>query len=419
MERIINGEICKSIVGYPDYLISPLGTVYSCRINNIKCLKGYYDKIGERVVEFTDKNIKKSFRVKRLVAEHFIPNPDNKPNVSYKSDNVADNSIFNLEWTSPNDEYLERNGFKKCTKCKHTKDITHFHIKVSSFDGYSYMCKECTVKYKRTEDNLICDIYSKQLSHSKTRDMLPPSYNLNELRKWVYSNSNFKELYSTWVASGYEKDKRPSVDRLDNNLGYTFDNIQLVTWYENNNKQYKANEKTVYVYFVASNIIKVFNSLKHVSKFLGVKSNTVSGGIKYGSVVSKYHRLYPSGASLLGVLSGGNSTPVTIGKNTLLGANSVCGISLGDGCILDAGCTILAGTKISVTADELDKIIEVNPDKENHRQFSNPKQFKCSKQFKGSELSGMNGLHIRQNSETGKITLTRSVREIELTQDLH
>ena len=67
------------------------------------------------------------------------------------------------------------------------------------------------------------------------------------------------------------------------------------------------------------------------------------------------------GASILGVLSGTDGIPVTIGKNTLLGANSVTGIALGDGCIVDAGIAVLAGTKFSVDPEQLAKIQEANP----------------------------------------------------------
>ena len=62
------------------------------------------------------------------------------------------------------------------------------------------------------------------------------------------------------------------------------------------------------------------------------------------------------GASILGVLSGTNGNPITIGRNTLLGANSVTGIPLGDGCIVDAGIAVLEGTKIWISEDEFNKI---------------------------------------------------------------
>jgi 2,3,4,5-tetrahydropyridine-2-carboxylate N-succinyltransferase len=114
------------------------------------------------------------------------------------------------------------------------------------------------------------------------------------------------------------------------------------------------------------------------------------------------------GASILGVLSGTDGNPVTIGKNCLLGANSVCGIPLGDGCIIDAGIAVLEGTKFTISEQNLAKINEVNPDA--------PLQGSI---FKGKELAGLNGLHFRQNSLTGELSASRSMREIKLNADLH
>jgi len=114
------------------------------------------------------------------------------------------------------------------------------------------------------------------------------------------------------------------------------------------------------------------------------------------------------GASILGVLSGTDGIPVTIGKNTLLGANSVTGIALGDGCIVDAGIAVLAGTKFSVSAEELQKIQEANPSKT-----------LSGVSFKGKDLVGLNGIHYRQDSTTGQLLIRRSTREVKLNADLH
>jgi len=114
------------------------------------------------------------------------------------------------------------------------------------------------------------------------------------------------------------------------------------------------------------------------------------------------------GASILGVLSGTDGNPISVGRNCLLGANSVCGIPLGDACIIDAGIAILEGTKISIYPDQLAKIQEVNPDVAMEGEV-----------FKGKDLAGFNGLHFRQNSLTGELTASRSTREIKLNADLH
>ena len=114
------------------------------------------------------------------------------------------------------------------------------------------------------------------------------------------------------------------------------------------------------------------------------------------------------GASILGVLSGTDGNPISIGKNTLLGANSVTGIPLGDGCIVDAGIAILAGTKFAIDADQLTKIKEANPN-----------ATLSGETFKGKDLAGFNGIHYRQDSTTGALIARRSTREVKLNADLH
>ena len=114
------------------------------------------------------------------------------------------------------------------------------------------------------------------------------------------------------------------------------------------------------------------------------------------------------GASILGVLSGTDGNPISVGKNSLLGANSTCGIPLGDACIIDAGLAILEGTKVTIAKDQLDKINEANPGTN-----------LTGETFKGKDLASLNGLHFRQDSQTGTILARRSTREIKLNADLH
>ncbi len=115
------------------------------------------------------------------------------------------------------------------------------------------------------------------------------------------------------------------------------------------------------------------------------------------------------GASILGVLSGTDGNPISIGENTLLGANSVTGIPLGDGCIVDAGIAVLAGTKIRIDEDQLAKIREANPEVE----------LEDKTVFKGAELQGLNGIHYRIDSLSGEMIARRSTREVKLNEELH
>jgi len=115
------------------------------------------------------------------------------------------------------------------------------------------------------------------------------------------------------------------------------------------------------------------------------------------------------GASILGVLSGTDGNPISIGENTLLGANSTTGMPIGDGCIVDAGVTILEGTKVSIAPAQLAKI-----------KAANPKTALEEKEvFKAKELMNLNGIHFRHDSISGKIIAMRSTREVKLNSELH
>ncbi|MEA3554285.1 MAG: tetrahydrodipicolinate N-succinyltransferase N-terminal domain-containing protein [Campylobacterota bacterium] len=113
------------------------------------------------------------------------------------------------------------------------------------------------------------------------------------------------------------------------------------------------------------------------------------------------------GASILGVLSGTDGNPISIGENTLLGANSTTGIPVGDACIVDGGISIFAGTKITISDAEMAKIQEANP------------EAKLSNVMRADGLQGLNGIHFRQDSTTGTYVAMRSTREVKLNSELH
>lgn len=75
-------------------------------------LKGKITREGYRMVLLYDENGKRLYRnVHRIVAQAFIPNINNLPEVNHKDGNKLNNSVENLEWISTQDNVLHCRDF--------------------------------------------------------------------------------------------------------------------------------------------------------------------------------------------------------------------------------------------------------------------------------------------------------------------
>jgi hypothetical protein len=101
-------EKWEYVNNYPNYKISSLGRVKSLeRLRKIgkiyylqkeKILKPDILTTGYFYVNISNNNKAKKFTIHRLVAQAFIPNPENKPQVNHKDGDKLNNEINNLEW---------------------------------------------------------------------------------------------------------------------------------------------------------------------------------------------------------------------------------------------------------------------------------------------------------------------------------
>ncbi len=129
---------------------------------------------------------------------------------------------------------------KYCTQCKTIKNISEFHKNRSREDGASDECANCVGErhkaYYHTKSGLISRIYGNQRSSSRARGHELPTYSKEELKEWMYSQKKFHVMFDNWKTLNFQKSYVPSVDRKNDFIGYTMDNIQLLTWKQNRDK---------------------------------------------------------------------------------------------------------------------------------------------------------------------------------------
>jgi hypothetical protein len=134
-----------------EYSISDHGRVKSYKGGMERILKpsltrefGYF-RIAIRI---NDKI--KTIRVHRLVAEAFLPNPDNKPQVNHKDGNKLNNHVSNLEWSTSKEnlQHAWENGMCESTRFARSKPVIDI-ITNKKYDSLALACKYINEPYGR------------------------------------------------------------------------------------------------------------------------------------------------------------------------------------------------------------------------------------------------------------------------------
>jgi len=81
-----------------DYLITEEGDVYSRKFRKLKKMKQRTERY--KAINLWNNGKEKAHYVHRLVAETYIPNPDNLPEVNHKDEDKTNNNVANLEWST-------------------------------------------------------------------------------------------------------------------------------------------------------------------------------------------------------------------------------------------------------------------------------------------------------------------------------
>lgn len=160
---------------------------------------------------------------------------------------------------------------KICFKCKKKKNKEDFYKHPGMGDGYLGKCKLCTKNeakknyFQNHEEKKEYDRYRHRYSivrifnhrYNSLKDRCTKVHKVNGIKKsvygkkyltkkrwlkWCYEDKNYKKfmnLYNTWVQSGFNRKLVPSIDRINNKLGYEEQNIQWLTLTENCSKHDK------------------------------------------------------------------------------------------------------------------------------------------------------------------------------------
>lgn len=231
-----------------NYSVDELGNVYNDKFNRI--MKGTTARNEYYSVQLSINGKPKTFMVHRLVAEAFIPNPNNYSIVDHIDRNKLNNKVENLRWVTAE----ENNNNKGRNKIKERKKINHIEItedfkEIPSCPSY-YASKDGTIL-------------------NSTGRIIEGSERNGYLRVNLASGHYSKHLL-IWEAFNGPIPNDMVIDHIDGNRqNNKLSNLRLVTQGENMlNAQRLGHKGQVKVsqYDNEGNFIAKYNSFREASK---------------------------------------------------------------------------------------------------------------------------------------------------------
>jgi len=130
-------------------------------------------------------------------------------------------------------------------------------------------------KYRKTVDGFFTNVYGQHRSRSNQRGYPIPNYTKQQLRDKFEHTNKFIVLWEWWVLCDFEKYLTPSFYRIDSSKPYTLDNLQLMTWSENDRKGRKERSKSVNQYDLEGNYLQSFDSISEAVKITGSHQSAI------------------------------------------------------------------------------------------------------------------------------------------------
>lgn len=173
---------------------------------------------------------------------------------------------------------------KICIKCGKRKPLSEFHKCSQVKDGHKAICKICR-KSEKFQNLIRQKNYYKKYPWKRTLTNIRQRCNNQKMSRYKdYGGRGIKcliteeEIKQLWFRDKAYKMEKPSIDRINNDGNYTFNNCQYIELFENHQKMIKEKNlrKPILQYDLNGKFIQEWESIKQAERILNLSVGCIT-----------------------------------------------------------------------------------------------------------------------------------------------
>lgn len=136
-------------------------------------------------------------------------------------------------------------------------------------------------EYTKTEFGFLNKLYFAMASRNREKGFGELPFSIHEFTKKYINHYSFVHLFEDYKNSGFDRNLAPSIDRINPNLGYFYENMQFVTTQENTEKATKefklVKSRPISMYdYKTKELIMKFDCVKDAVEYTGLHQGNIS-----------------------------------------------------------------------------------------------------------------------------------------------
>ena len=186
----MRNEIWKSIEGYENYEVSNTGMVRSTKYKKPRMMKLYLENSGYRTIALSQNGIRSTKYIHRLMAEAFIPNPEELPTVLFRDRDKNNVTLENLMWGTQEEALAHYHNTKDIIPTSQPDKPYQITKGTKKHEIYTLLLEDPSLGCRRLAELVNChEMYANQIKRELTQkgfikaNAKPNNHNLQHVKE--------------------------------------------------------------------------------------------------------------------------------------------------------------------------------------------------------------------------------------------